>query len=140
MGRGRSAEARFDELWEPDDVGDCMWWTGSVGAKGYGRFKPVLRNVSAHRFAYERWVGPIPEGLVLDHLCRNRACVNPDHLEPVTCRENILRGEGLAAQNAKRQTCKEGHPLVRVGRWRKCRQCGAAASRRLYARKRGVTK
>jgi hypothetical protein len=79
----------------------CWWWTGGKRGKygGFGRYTPhhrqngqAGRQVMAHRFAYERLVGPIPEGLVLDHLCSNHLCVNPAHLEPVTVMENSRRG------------------------------------------------
>ena len=66
----------------------------------------------AHRVAYEKAYGPIPEGLVIDHLCRNGLCVNPEHLEAVTRKENILRGEGACAQNARKTHCKRGHELI----------------------------
>lgn len=69
-----------------------------------------FRQVMAHRVAYEMLVGPIPDGMQLDHLCRNRCCVNPEHLEPVTCRENLMRGTGHAARNAAKTHCPQGHP------------------------------
>lgn len=68
--------------------GDCWAWQGSIAPNGYGK----LGGSWAHRLSYETFVGPIPEGLDLDHLCRNRGCVNPDHLEPVTRKENLRRG------------------------------------------------
>lgn len=68
--------------------------------------------MAAHRAMFELVNGPVPDGLDLDHLCRNTLCVNPDHLEPVTRRENVLRGEGRSAQNARRTTCLHGHELT----------------------------
>ena len=83
----------------------CWLWTGPL-AGGY----PLLGGRDyAHRVAYTLWVGPIPEGLTLDHLCRTPACVNPKHLEPVTLRENILRGTSPAARNAAVTRCPAGH-------------------------------
>ena len=81
-------EVRF---WsQVNKAGDCWEWTGSL-RRGYGRFKTGRTSVTAHRFSYEHMVGPIPEGLELDHLCRNTACVRPDHLEPVTRLVNVRR-------------------------------------------------
>jgi len=79
---------RFDSKIEKTD--GCWIWRGSITRYGYGQFAVTAHKTArAHRFAYELWVGSIPSGLVLDHLCRNRACVHPDHLEPVTHRENL---------------------------------------------------
>lgn len=107
----------------------CWVWVGYMGQYGYGRFYVNRTRVPAQRFAYELLVGPIPEGLMLDHLCRNRACVNPKHLEPVSGRDNTLRGTGLTAQNAKKAHCPAGHPYDlfntshdRAGS-RKCKEC-----------------
>lgn len=78
------------------DENGCWLWTGATSPQGYGRFNAGLRedarNVLAHRWSYEHHVGPIPDGLDLDHLCRVRHCVNPEHLEPVTRQENVQRG------------------------------------------------
>ncbi len=104
----------------------CWPWTGRLSKAGYGAIDWVGHSVVAHRVAYELTVGPVPEGLDLDHLCRNRACANPAHLEPVTSRENTLRSPiALPAINARMVTCKEGHPLVRLpnGRQRWCPIC-----------------
>lgn len=89
--------------------GGCIIWTSHRSGSGYGRFTLNSKSMTAHRLAYEMAVGPIPDGLVLDHLCRTRACVNHLHLEAVTEKTNILRGEGLAAQNAKKTHCPAGH-------------------------------
>jgi hypothetical protein len=89
----------------------CWRWMGQT-AGGYGRFYIIgeKRTVPAHRFAYEWLVGPIPEGLCIDHLCRVRNCVNPDHMEPVTNRENLMRGETIVARAAAATHCPKGHP------------------------------
>jgi hypothetical protein len=88
---------------------DCWIWMGSKARGGYGHFKVYNKYPSAHRVAYELIKGPIPKGLVLDHLCRNPSCVNPNHLEPVTYRENLLRGMGITAKNAAKTHCPSGH-------------------------------
>jgi hypothetical protein len=89
-------------FWRNVRKGDLCWnWAGSIDVCGYGRLWDGTRTVRAHRFSYELLVGPIPEGLVLDHLCRNTRCVNPEHLEAVTHRDNLLRGFGAAAKRAR---------------------------------------
>lgn len=85
------------------------------------------QKMYAHRLAYIHFKGPIPDGLTIDHLCRTPACINPDHLEAVSQRVNILRGGGPAAINAAKMLCKEGHELTQVGpRKRACKTCRAA--------------
>jgi len=87
----------------------CWYWEGTRSTKGYGRIFVMRKPIQAHRAIYELLVGPIPEGLTLDHLCRNRLCVKPEHLEPVTNRENIRRGIGPSAQAARATHCRKGH-------------------------------
>lgn len=123
----------------------CWIWTGTIAAQGYGRTHFRNKKIPAHRAAWELVNGPIPEGLVIDHLCRNPPCVNPAHLEPVTNGENVRRGlAGWAA--AARTHCPQGHPYsgsnlrVTVGadgrsRHRECRKCRVAAVAR-YRNKR----
>lgn len=138
---------RFWAKVERVESSECWLWLACQDGKGYGLFW-VGRYVRAHRFAYELLVGPIPEGLQLDHLCRVRHCVNPAHLEPVTNRENVLRGEGLPAQAARKTHCPHGHPydeantLGRSDGSRVCRTCNrawcAAYARRRLAAVRGA--
>lgn len=107
----QTAKQRFFAKVAPPNGQGCMLWIGAIQGDGYGHFKVAGRMVKAHRFAYEMWAGPIPDGLHLDHLCRVRNCVAPGHLEPVTNRENILRGEARAARQARQSHCRNGHPL-----------------------------
>lgn len=102
---------RLNNLWEPDELTGCMWWTGHIGAGGYGTLWADGKNRKAHRLAYELWVGPVPDGLELDHLCRNRSCICPAHLEAVDHRTNVVRGIGPTSSNASKTHCVNGHPL-----------------------------
>ena len=106
----------------PEPMSGCWLWIGAVSVNGYGKLKVNRRTKLAHRVVYEDLVGPIPAGLTLDHLCRNRQCVNPRHLEPVTLRINTLRGETVTARAAARTTCPAGHPYDRV-LYRNARGC-----------------
>jgi len=106
---------RFWAKTRTEDVGyetPCLTWTGAKTTLGYGTIGWQGKKVYAHRLAYETLVGPIPEGLVIDHLCRNRACVNVNHLEPVTQGVNALRGVGVMALNARKTHCKRGHEFT----------------------------
>ena len=123
-----------------DMTGDCWQWTGSLATGGYGTIVAEAPSrgklLRAHRVAYELMVGPIPEGLDLDHLCRNRGCVRPSHLEPVTRRENLSRGLG----GALKTHCAQGHEYTeentyrRPGGTRDCRTCRYESTTAHYAR------
>lgn len=120
---------------------ECWFWSGHIDKHGYAQISKGDRAsgvTRAARVAYELYRGPIPEGMQPDHLCRNRECVNPWHLELVTSRENTLRGEGVSAQNARKTHCKNGHAFDEANTYhpkkggRACRAC----SRDSYARRR----
>lgn len=135
-------------------AGGCWLWTGSSsGAEGYGQYfvgGKGSRNANrtqykrAHRVAYEALVGPIPEGMQLDHLCRVPSCVNPAHLEPVTQQENIRRGRGPSVaglRNAAKTHCSRGHAYegnnLRIGKdgARYCRVCKSIYEAKYKAKK-----
>lgn len=107
----------------------CWIWTGRVADTGYGRIEHRGVNTGAHKLSFLEAGGQIPDGYVLDHLCRNRACINPAHLEPVTVKENNLRGDGFAGRNARKTHCKHGHEFTPQNTipWgvngRACREC-----------------
>lgn len=132
-------ETRFMAQVREDENG-CWLWTGprkrSPNGVQYGCTRHEGRTVAAHRLAWELFRGPIPEGLQIDHLCRVTRCVNPDHLEPVTPRENVLRGEGVAAVNARKTECIRGHAftpentIIHCGGKRACRTCVNEAQKR----------
>jgi len=124
----------------------CLVWTGCVSTAGYGIIRTsypdgVWRNKYAHRLSYEASRGAIPDGLTIDHLCRNRACVNPAHLDVVTHRENILRGFGRCAINARKTTCPKGHPFDSEYRGeRGCSVCARENSARYRAKKKSAAR
>lgn len=115
-----------------------------INQGGYACILVDGKKVSAHRVSYEAFIGPIPAGLDLDHLCRNRACINPYHLEPVTHRENVIRGVSYMAVNANKTNCKYGHALTEVtekGRpRRRCVICQNAAIARYQKKKAAAAK
>jgi hypothetical protein len=116
----------------------CWTWRGHIFSNGYGGFIADGRQSLAHRLSYEHFVGPIPDGLVLDHLCRNRACVRPDHLQPVAMRENLLRGSGPSALRAAQTHCIRGHEFIPENTYRRrrggrdCRICMRERDRRRH--------
>lgn len=123
---------RFLKHVSPEPNSGCWLWASSINQDGYATFF-VGRSVKAHRWAYEYFVGRIPVGLVLDHKCRVRSCVNPDHLRPVMPRENSLLGECPASINLAKTACPKGHPYspenTRIYKnQRYCRPC-----RRVYS-------
>lgn len=122
---------RISERIETVTESGCWLWGGDCCKKeGYGRLSFNGRKQLAHRVVYSLIVGQIPGGLQLDHLCRVRCCVNPSHLEPVTSRENILRGVGIASLHAKKTHCPKGHLLPERDPNKRQRICHACESMR----------
>lgn len=122
-----------ERFWARVERGDGCWeWPAqSCFDSGYGRFTIQTRNVRAHRVSYVWEYGDIPDGLQLDHLCRNRRCVRPDHMEAVTSRTNTLRGVSPVAENAVKTHCTRGHEFTpentyEHGGRRHCRACRLA--------------
>lgn len=137
----RPIEDRFWEKVDVRDPWDCWPWMAARDRLGYGKISAGRRksnggrDIKAHRFAYETLRGAVPDGLELDHLCRNASCVNPEHLEPVTHQENMLRGVDVSGVNARKTHCPQGHAYSpentyrgeptarRRGVRRQCRTC-----------------
>lgn len=112
----------------------CLEWQGCLTTAGYGAIFFEGRKREAHLIAYETFVGRVPKGKELDHLCRNRKCINTAHLEPVTHKENVRRGEGACAKHARKTRCVNGHPFNKKNTYvtserRRCRECEAARGR-----------
>jgi hypothetical protein len=107
----------------------CWLWTAARGEEGHALFHVERKSIPAYRWSWEKLRGPIPEGLVLDHLCRVPWCVNPDHLEPVKNGTNVLRGIGPGAINKRKTHCIRGHEFagenlrITPGGYRNCRAC-----------------
>lgn len=123
---------------------DCWDWPGFIQQNGYGstrgrRADGAPCTEMAHRRAYETLVGPIPDGLTIDHLCRNRRCINPGHMEPVGQGDNVLRGDAGSSRNARKTHCRKGHPFSGANLYlhprpknrqhRVCRACHAERQR-----------
>lgn len=124
-----------ERFWAMVDKTETCWlWTGTKYGRNrnYGQVMRGTRKIGAHRYAYELEIGPIPEGMVIDHLCGNPPCVNPAHLEAVTNRENLLRGDTQAARNAVKTHCPHGHEYtpentgVNGPNKRRCKACARA--------------
>lgn len=155
MGRppaGVTAEDRFFSRIERD--GDCWLWTGALGGGGYALFGANGKRGMAHRWSYEHHVGPIPDGMEIDHVCHTRAvragtceggddcqhrrCVNPAHLDVVTRVENVARGNG----HGRETHCPQGHPYndentyITPNGWRDCRRCINRRAREYRQRRR----
>lgn len=129
-------------FWHKVEKTDTCWvWRGTRQTKGYGYHVASKRGSLAHRFAYQLLVGPIPDGLQVDHVCRNRWCVRPEHMRLVTPRENVLAGIGISAQNARKTHCLRGHPfegtnLLRDSKGRRmCATCRRQQNRESYQRR-----
>ena len=122
---------------------NCWEWTGTKSKYGYAVMEINYRQVRCARFSYGFFIKPVPTKLQIDHLCRNRICVNPIHLEAVTARTNILRGIGVSALNILKKHCKSGHQFDESNTYlstekgnirRTCRKCHAMAQKRYLER------
>jgi hypothetical protein len=123
-------QSTSDRFWSKVRKTDACWlWKPSKSLSDYGQFNAEGKSWRAHRYSYEQIKGPIPAGLVLDHLCRTPACVNPDHLEAVTDRVNCHRGLGPPGVNSRKTECDRGHALsgdnliLESDGHRRCREC-----------------
>lgn len=126
---------------------DCWEWQGWKIKTGYGQFKLNYKNLLTHRVSYILNKGDIKDGLYIDHLCKNPSCVNPDHLELVSHKENTMRGNNMASLNAKKTHCKRGHELKGDNLYirpknnqRRCSECRRIADRNYYKRDKELTK
>src|SRR6185295_6669322 len=132
---------RFNRFVMPVTEGGCFLWVGFVNPDGYGQIQVNGAPRGAHRIAFELANGPIPNGMQIDHLCRVRCCVNPNHLEIVTAKTNTLRGRSIQSFNAVKTKCSKGHMLdgqnlyIRSNGSRTCKTCCRDAARRYRARR-----
>jgi hypothetical protein len=146
MPKKKSVQEYQETFWDRVERTDSCWlWAGSQTSNGYGLYW-ASQTVLAHRYAYELVGGPIPDALQIDHLCRVRHCVNPDHLEPVTQKENVRRGK-TSALRPERLVCRRGHALTPDNvdmvlqhgkRSKRCLACRRRASKEAAARRRAL--
>lgn len=128
-------DALPDRFWDKvqfEPNSGCWLWTGSLVNNGYSQFRYDDKTILAHRLSYEKYIGPIPKGLVIDHLCRVRCCVNPSHMEAVTQRTNVKRGVGpslIRKFHLSKTHCPSGHPYDQENTYidssghRVCKKC-----------------
>ncbi len=122
----------------------CWLWLDHTERGGYGMIWYGKGKVLAHRLSYECFVGSIPKGMQLDHLCRVRCCINPYHLEPVTAKVNVQRSSGIAAANMAKTHCVKGHEFTKDNTYittrgeRSCRECGRIYCRQLYRKNKAL--
>lgn len=141
----KSPTERFMNFVMPVPFSGCWIWMGGLDDGGYGQFTPKRGvTIKAHRFSLQIFKGPIPKGLVTDHLCRVRCCVNPDHLEAVTQKINVIRGFGVTAEHYFQTECHNGHPLtpdnldqhtLKKKGWRQCLICYRAQKAKYEAKR-----
>lgn len=122
------------------DDNDCWIWKGYIDKDGYGTFSYRSKEMRAHRWSYMHFVGSLDNNLTIDHICNVRACVNPKHLQQIPIKDNILRGSGPSARNAKKTHCRHGHAfadnnVVHDKKQRRCRECSRLSARKHYWKK-----
>lgn len=124
----------------------CWIWIGAKSMTGYGRFRNERKIIPAHRWSYEHSTGKIPDGMVIDHICRVHSCVRPDHLRVVSSKENVLCGNGVTARNALKTRCLKGHQYdnkntrIKKGGGRGCRECNRELDRNPSAKRKEYEK